>query len=356
MAQEQPALAANWRRAGAEVAMTPAGPKRDAVHPPAQDSSASGDFAARVLQLEQSAKPWFLSIADNMRELSAQRRLPPLDVTSRPVPVQDVLHSDPYAGRSRMISLMLHGGVIALLFALGTSPAVRKALPGTTQLFAPLPAELTALFHKDTPHGGGGGGDRSPLPASQGALPKAARTQFTPPQAVHNNLNPQLVMEPAIIAPDANLPNINSPVYGDPFSKYNVPSNGRGSRGGIGDGDGTGVGPGKGPGFGPGENGGYGGDVYQAGRGGVTAPTVISAPEPEYSEEARRAKFQGSVLLTIVVDPDGKACHVRVARSLGMGLDQKAVEAVSKWLFHPGTKDGKPVPVLAQVILNFRLL
>jgi TonB family protein len=90
--------------------------------------------------------------------------------------------------------------------------------------------------------------------------------------------------------------------------------------------------------------------------GGVSAPEPIYKVEPDYSEEAREAKFQGKVILEIVVDETGKVTNVRVIRPPGMGLDEKAVEAVAKWRFRPGHKDGKPVPVMANVEVNFRLL
>ena len=98
-----------------------------------------------------------------------------------------------------------------------------------------------------------------------------------------------------------------------------------------------------------------GGGVYRIG-GGVSAPALLFKVEPEYSEEARKAKFQGTVLLAIVVDESGQTGNVRVVRTLGMGLDEKAMEAVRKWRFKPGYKDGKPVSVLANVEVNFRLL
>ena len=76
---------------------------------------------------------------------------------------------------------------------------------------------------------------------------------------------------------------------------------------------------------------------------------------PEYSEEARKAKYQGTVVLWMIVDPNGSPRDVRVTRSLGMGLDQKAIEAVRKWKFEPAMKDGKPVAVQISVEVNFRL-
>ena len=89
---------------------------------------------------------------------------------------------------------------------------------------------------------------------------------------------------------------------------------------------------------------------------GVSAPVLLFKKEPEYSEEARKAKYQGTVVLAIEVDPSGRAVNPRVVRSLGLGLDEKALEAVRQWKFKPGYKDGKPVTVAATIEVNFRLL
>jgi TonB family protein len=173
---------------------------------------------------------------------------------------------------------------------------------------------------------------------------------------VVNNPNPKLVMEPTIVVqPDAPLPQITANNYGLPTGIPGPPSNGPGSGGGIGTGKGGGVGSGSGVGYGPGSGAGTGGGVYRIG-GGVSAPVPIFKPEPEYSEEARKAKFQGAVLLAIVILPDGTTSNIRVVRPLGLGLDEKAIEAVQKWRFRPSMKDGKAVAVSANVEVNFRLL
>ena len=104
-----------------------------------------------------------------------------------------------------------------------------------------------------------------------------------------------------------------------------------------------------------GEDIGVDGGVFRVG-GGVTAPSLLFKVEPEYSEEARKAKYQGTVLLYVQVDPSGKAINMRVLHSLGLGLDEKAMEAVKKWKFKAGMKDGKAVTVEAQIEVNFRLL
>jgi TonB family protein len=137
-------------------------------------------------------------------------------------------------------------------------------------------------------------------------------------------------------------------------SNATIPSNGTGGNSGMGSYHGTGIGPGGGPGFGSGTNGGCCNGIFHPGNG-VTGPRAIYDPDPEYSEEARKAKYQGTVILAIVVDPSGHPRDVRVARSLGLGLDEKAIEAVQKWKFAPGVKDGVPVAVQVNVEVSFRL-
>ena len=214
--------------------------------------------------------------------------------------------------------------------------------------YLPLPASKTRAG------GGGGGGDRDKLAAPKGALPKLSKDQIVPPAIVIRNDNPKLAVDPTVVVPpQIKLPTVGA--LGDPLSKVLGPaSNGTGAGGGIGSGSGGGVGSGTGPGVGPGHGGGYGGGAYRVG-GGVSAPKVVYDPDPEYSEEARKAKYQGTVVLWLVVAPDGHPQQIRVQRSLGMGLDEKAIEAVRQWRFEPAKKDGQPVPVMINVEVNFRL-
>jgi len=214
--------------------------------------------------------------------------------------------------------------------------------------YLPLPVSKTRAG------GGGGGGDRDKLNAPKGALPKLAKDQITPPAIVVRNENPKLPVTPTVVVPpEIKLPTVGA--LGDPLSKViGPPSNGTGFGGGIGSGSGGGVGSGTGPGVGPGHGGGYGGGAYRVG-GGVSAPKALYAPDPEYSEEARKAKYQGTVVLWLVVSADGRPQQIRVQRALGMGLDEKAIEAVRQWRFEPAKKDGQAVPVMINVEVNFRL-
>jgi periplasmic protein TonB len=97
------------------------------------------------------------------------------------------------------------------------------------------------------------------------------------------------------------------------------------------------------------------GAVYKVG-GGVSAPRVLSKVDPEYPKEARKAKYSGTVLLSCIIDTNGRAQDIHVVKSLGMGLDEKAIEALRKWKFQPGMKEGQAVNVRAQIAINFVLL
>ena len=311
------------------------------------------------LHLERLLTPeisWPKQFVTNLKEFFRPVELPPLELTSKPVAVKDIWGQS--AGNERtagLSSLMVHGGVVGLLFLIGSNETVQKVVKEVVHLQAPDLAPYQAAPKKQSMGGGGGGGNLSPLDASKGKLPKIAK-QFVPPSAVVLNENPKLIMEPSIEAPpNAVLPMVALNTLGDPMGLGRIPSNGPGSGAGIGSGKGGGVGSGSGRGVGPGSGGGIGGGAYRIG-GGVSAPAVLAKVEPEYSEEARKAKFQGTVMLYIEVDENGKPKNLRVVRALGLGLDEKAIEAVSRWKFRPGFKDGKAVTVAATVEVNFRLL
>jgi protein TonB len=316
----------------------------------------AADHLERMLLPASLETPWYRSLWSNLRDFVTPERAP-LDITSKPVLVRDIWGQYGHQKKSWAMSFGLQCALVVLVFTVASSKNVQQKMRQTVSLVLPMdPYTPQAPPQRNTMQGGGGGGDRSPLPASKGRLPKAAIRQFVPPQAVLNNTNAKITMEPAILAPpNVTLPQVNMAQYGDPLGRIGPPSNGTGSGGGIGSGKGGGVGSGTGGGVGPGEGGGIGGGVYRVG-GGVSAPSLIYKQEPEYSEEARKAKYQGTVTLYVEVDPSGRAVNVRVLHSIGLGLDEKAMEAVRQWKFKPGMKDGKPVTVAASIEVNFRLL
>jgi periplasmic protein TonB len=199
---------------------------------------------------------------------------------------------------------------------------------------------------------GGGGGNHDRLPASNGSLPRSSLDmQIVPPTGIVPKEPPKLPAEETImVAPEIKLP--PGAQVGDPSSPFSSwRSDGKGGPGGIGD---TGccgrVGNYVGPHAGEGPPG-----VHIAGRNGVTVPEPIYSPEPSFSDEARKAKFQGIVQLMVVVGSDGHVYDIRVRQSLGMGLDEKAIEAVRNWRFRPATLNGQPVATQIAVQVDFHL-
>ena len=249
-------------------------------------------------------------------------------------------------------SLLIHAGVIGLLCVLasGSPPVspIRQRPEHFTRLVAPyLPRKPS--------EGGGGGGGRSPLPATFGKTPRFARHQFVPPSPL-TATEFKFLMEPTLVGPpDVHLPPVDASLWGDRTALPGPPSPGPGCCGGIGSGGDGGIGSDRGPGIGPGGRTGYT-NVFVPGIGGVSAPVPLYKVEPEYSEEARKAKFQGTVVLEIVIDERGYPTNFKILNPLGLGLDQKAVEAVKQWRFRPGMRNGKPVAVVARIDVSFRLL
>lgn len=283
------------------------------------------------------------SLINNIKDLISPPKLPPLEVTSKAVEVPEIWGA--YAGgqgRSFALSILIQVGVVALIFAIFQVPGVAKKAKQVTDLYFTPIKEIQPKMPKAADKSGGGGGTHDLKPASHGEAPKFAHKQFIPPTMAIPH--PLLPIVPTITAP---APQIVADQYGDPLSKMDESSLGNGKGGGVGNGDGDG--------YGPGHGGGMGGGAFRIG-GDVSAPVLVSKVEPEYSEEARKAKYSGSVLLSIVVDQNGLPRDIKIVRPLGLGLDQKAIEAVMKWRFRPGMKGGRAVPVQAQVEVSFRLL
>ena len=300
-------------------------------------------------------EPWYKTVVQNFQDWRTPPTIPE-GITAKPVAVKDIWGMYQRDEKSNWISLAIHIAIATLLLTVFSQhKIIEEKIKEAVHLVDP---NLTPYKPKIPPkaqkaQGGGGGGMKAPTPIAKGALPQIAKKQFIPPSIVVNQA-PKLVVTPTIIA-DTPVPNIKMNNYGDPLAKLGPPSNGTGEGGGMGNGSGSGVGSGRGGGYGPGEGGGVGGGAYRVG-GGVSQPSVLYKVDPEYSEEARKAKYSGTVLIQLIVDPDGKARNIKVVRSLGLGLDEKAMEAVAKWKFKPGVKNGSPVPVIATIEVNFRLL
>jgi TonB family protein len=304
-------------------------------------------------------QPWYRTFSQNLRDIISPPKLPPLKVTSQPVKVKEIWSRDKNFGPSQGISLAVHIVLIVLLVVplihhvvSGTNPVVKAMLYDTD--ISPYEAKLPAGSNKAA--GGGGGGEHSLIPASKGKLPKFSMTQLTPPVVTIRNPNPKMAATPTVLGPpDLKLPSPNLPNYGDPLAASITDSSGTGTGGGIGNGNGGGVGSGDGGGVGPGEGGGTGGAMYHAGDGGVSVPTCLYCPRASFSDEARKAKYQGTVVLQLVIEPDGRGTHIQVVKGVGMGLDEEAVKAAQGWRFNPAKLNGKPVEAIATIEVVFQL-
>src|SRR6202040_564646 len=221
-----------------------------------------------------------------------------------------------------------HAGIFALvifvpLFWHFSTPTQAKGKMDVTPIdLSPYVAKLPA--GADKAGGGGGANDHTMTPVNKGKLPKFKWTQFTPPQVKIQNLNPKLAMDPALLGPpDLKVPNPNLSTFGDPLANAYSDS--------LGHGNGTGIGSGTGGGLGPGEGGGTGGGGFRAGGNGVGSPSCFYMPGPPYSDDARKAKYSGTVLVEAVVTVDGKLTNPRVIKSPGLGLDETTVNTLRPW-------------------------
>jgi len=303
----------------------------------------------------------FGGFGDRIKELFFPKKQAPLLVTSKPIKVKDIWSKDENFGWTQVISISLHAALIALLVI----PLFTKILPASTEAknkvditpidLSPYVSKLPAGAQKAG--GGGGGGDRSVEPPTKGKAPKFKWDQFTPPEAKIKNPNPKLPMDPSLLGPpDLKVQNPALNNMGDPMAAAVNMSGGPGGGGGIGTGEMGGVGSGSGGGLGPGEGGGTGGGAFRAGVNGVGLPVCLYCPYPQYSDEARKAKYQGTVVLEVTITPDGRAIDIRIVKGPGLGLEEKAIEAVKGWKFKPAAgPNGKIVAARVPIEVTFRL-
>jgi protein TonB len=287
----------------------------------------------------------FASLISSIRDAFFAPKLPPLVLESKPIAVPDRMATK-RSPASTAAAVGVHVAVILLiaLFIASQMKVMNTAKSNIATVAAPdTPPPIAPKLQQI----GGGGGQHDLAPVSKGKLPDLAQKQLVPPKAPPP-IAPKLAIDPSVIVQkDLKMATNDMPNLGMPNSPLKGIS--------LGNGSGTGLGSGNGSGIGPGSGGNTGGGVFHIG-GGISSPVVLYQPEPEFSEEARKAKFSGNVLVYLWVDTDGKPSHVRVVRPVGMGLDEKAVEAVRLYRFKPAMKDGKPVQVDLYVDVNFQIL
>lgn len=288
------------------------------------------------------------------------------DFLARPVtfpqtaPARGIWSNNPQFARAEALSISVH----VLLLTLILSPWLPQMISPATQTqptsLAPL-ADISAYFRElkreaTRSGGGGGGGEHNPLPASKGAVPLLDWNPLALPR-VKTPQNPIYAVTPALLGPPE--PKTLGPAmdnWGNPISSVLNQSSGPGGDDGIGNGQGHGVGPGSGDGLGRGRDWGIGDGLPGVGEFGYSPVLCEYCPAAQFSDEAVKAKYEGSVWLTLIVTADGQPLDIHVSKGLGMGLDEKAVEAVRKWRFKPSRgPDGKPAAVRAIVEVQFHL-
>lgn len=260
--------------------------------------------------------------------------------------------------KSSTISFFLHVAVLSLVLWMGIKTHTAILAPHTnltkldfTLYTPPPPAKILPVAKIQG--GGGGGGAHQVVEPTKGHAPIVVnKMPVLAPQVLRID-HPMLAAEPAepVKIPDSTsqlkLGMSNSP-------QVALASQGSGSGSGFGSGLGGGLGIGRGIGAGPGGGGGYGGGLMSVG-GGVSAPMLIHSVQPDFTEEARQANFQGNVAIELIVDAQGNPQDIRVTRHLGMGLEQKALDAVRQYKFRPAMYQGHPVAVQIVIDVDFNL-
>jgi TonB family protein len=303
---------------------------------------------------ETSAPAW-PSTGSQLAQGYSSNGLAPALAASRPIFAIDPL-TFKRDQTSSAISFVVHAVIITLVLTLALK--VRTVVtPERTMIVMPVdfkisPPPLTLPVAR-VQGGGGGGGAREVVEPVRGHAPTVvAKMQITPPQIIRID-RPKLAIEPTemVKMPDNN----NLPALGMAQSpQIALASQGSGSGSGFGQGLGGGIGAGRGSGAGPGSGGGYGGGLMSVG-GGVTAPQVIHSVEPEFTDDARKANYQGNVSIKLIVDSQGNPQDVRLASHLGMGLEEKAIEAVKQYKFRAAMYQGHPVSVQIVIDVAFHL-
>ena len=296
----------------------------------------------------------FGGFGTRIKEFFSPPKQAPLPPGIRPIKVKDIWSKDENFGWSQAIAVGMHAAAIGLLFVPIFFTSASTPIEAKNKQVSVMPLDISPYVSKlpvgaDKAGGGGGGNNHTLTPTSKGKLPKFQWTQFTPPQAKIQNLNPKLAMDPSLLGPpDLKVPSPNMANFGDPLAKNVTDS--------LGNGNGTGIGSGSGGGLGPGEGGGTGGGLFRAGVNGVGSPICIYCPQPEYSDEARKAKYQGTVLLDVTVTADGRVVNPLVLKGPGLGLEEKALSQVKNWKMRPATgPSGKPVNCRVQIEVTFHL-
>ena len=254
--------------------------------------------------------------------------------------------------RAMALAVVINGILLLAVLWIGQLRLAAVVIPASAKVVTLIAPVMTAPLPKAPPKPvvmSGGGGQPMPQPVARGNPPKLEVKPILMVAAAPARIAPRLTVEPTLnVQPEIKMAKLDVPTMGMTAAAPTVVAS-------MGNGTGAGLGAGIGNGMGSGSGGNYGGGVFKIG-GGVTKPEVISAPDPGFTEEARQARVAGKVVVYLQVNAQGQPMHVKVIHGLGMGLDEKAVEAVRQYRFKPAMKDGQPVTVEMNVDVNFQIL
>jgi protein TonB len=309
----------------------------------------SRDFSA----LQPAQDSWIHRVRDNFHQLLAPTRIFPSSANGAPLHLLTFKRSAT-SGGARTASLLTHTallcGVLLLKFTTNgplDKGKVTELAPQGVPTFFRIPED--SQFGRPSLGKKSGGGEEDPRPARHGFLPPGSAMPLAPPRLP---FNAESVLPVPVAVLDLNAPQFAAPVpdVGLPWEKKDSDSAGPGKNHGIGSGINGGVGDDNGPGAGQGEA--YNGPYANV----VSRPRCAYCPDPQYTDEAREAKLQGRVTLQVLVGADGRAAQVRIVQGIGLGLDERAAQAIRSWKFVPAQDAGRrPVPAWITVEAIFRL-
>ncbi len=308
-------------------------------------------MGAPFLRHRPNSESWFTRVRQNFRQAFASTTLTHSSPNGAPI---HLLERDPARkiGRSQIVSLLTHSGIIGALALLALHNQVVQTRQNGGIDFIPdhllfSPPNDAANSEPSLGHNAGGG-EHNPIPATHGFLAPRSSLQLSQPHLPDNATH---VLAVPVATFDENAPPIVAaqPQLGLPWMANDTNSPGPGTDGGIGSGKKGGMGDNSGSDAGEGES----GVPYSR---GMTMPVCVTCPLPLYTDEARKVKMQGAVTLRVLVGADGRAGQIRVARGIGYGLDDRAISTVRGWTFTPARDAArKAVPVWITIEVVFRL-
>jgi protein TonB len=303
--------------------------------------------------LPSSTDSWFLRVRDNLRQLFTAAPLFPSSANGAPIHLLEHKGS-PRIIRAQTVSLLTHAAMIAIL-AFAAMHIYKSAKPAgtgvtTVQPHPKFPRGLLARELGLRPDDGvGSGGGRTPIPTTAGNLVPASSIQLVKP-SLPVKREAQILVPPTILDLSAAPVLTFVDKIGLPWMQDDTNSPGPG--------DSNTIGGSRGNTMGDSEKDGPGGQGSSSGKysPGVTWPKCAYCPDPTYTDEARETKLQGAVTLHVLVGADGRASQIRIVHGIGLGLDERAVQAIRGWKFVPAQDASRrPVPAWVTVEAVFRL-